>query len=101
MGIFSSLFGEKGKRAELAAILHELAQPLQLANMLARIELCQKALALVRREQDPEIWAALHGELGHCCAQNPHGERAGNLERAIQHFEQALAVYTRETFPQD
>ena len=32
-------------------------------------------------------------------ASSIRGERADNLEQAIHHYEQALQVYTRETFP--
>jgi CHAT domain-containing protein/tetratricopeptide (TPR) repeat protein len=94
-------FGESSDRAELNRILHELSQPDALANVQASIELCQKALRLVHREQDPEIWAILQMMSGLLAAESPYGLRGGNLELAIDHYEQALTVYTVEDYPQD
>ena len=42
-----------------------------------------------------------HNNLGNAYSERIRGERAENLEQAIQHYEQALAVRTREAFPQD
>jgi CHAT domain-containing protein/tetratricopeptide (TPR) repeat protein len=64
-----------------------------------RIELCRRALRLVKREQDPVLWASLQGELGASLAGNPYGDRSVNYEEAIAAFEQALRVLTREGEP--
>jgi CHAT domain-containing protein len=64
-----------------------------------RIQLCQAALALVDRAQQPELWAALQLEFGNSLAQNPQEEQADNLEAAIVHYQAALTVYTREAMP--
>jgi len=85
---------------ELAAILGELSQQGRPDELPARIQLFQKALKFVRREQAPTLWATLHNELGNSLIQNSDGVRAENLEQAITHFEQALTVYTREDFPE-
>jgi hypothetical protein len=81
---------------ELYALLQELLSPLRLSDMPHRIQLCQAALALVDRAQQPELWAALQLEFGNSLAQNPQEEQANNLETAIVHYQQALTVYTRE-----
>jgi tetratricopeptide (TPR) repeat protein len=84
----------------LEAILNELSQPEQPGEMPARIQLCHTALALLRREQVPPLWAMLHQGLAVYLIKNLLGDRAENLELAIAHFEQALTVYTLEGFPQ-
>jgi hypothetical protein len=85
---------------ELHGLLQELQNPPRLSDMPQRIQLCQAALVLVDRAQQPELWATLQNELGNSLAQNPQGERAENLEAAIAHYEQALEVYTRQAFPE-
>jgi len=58
-----------------------------------------KALELVPPESK-ELWAALQVELANSLAQSPQGDRAENIEQAIQHYEQALKVYTQKDFPE-
>ena len=60
--------------------------------MPRRIALCQRALELVSREQNAELWAALQNELGNSLAESPLGDRAENIEQAIEHYHQALKV---------
>jgi CHAT domain-containing protein len=84
---------------ELPTLLQELQNPLRLSDMPHRIQVCQAALALVDRTQQPELWAALQSEFGNSLAQNPWGTRADNLEAAIAHYQQALEVCTRQAFP--
>jgi hypothetical protein len=45
-------------------------------------------------------WARIQNNLASAYMARIRGERTENLERAIQHFEQALTVYTREAFPE-
>jgi CHAT domain-containing protein/tetratricopeptide (TPR) repeat protein len=63
------------------------------------VELCQRALALVSRAQNPQLWAALQNELANGLAQNPLGNRSENLEQAIAAYQQALTVMTQSTSP--
>ena len=86
---------------ELHTLLQELQSPSRLSDMPYRIQLCQAALALVDRAQQPELWAALQNTFGSSLAQNPRGERAENLEAAIYHCQQALKVFTPQAFPED
>ena len=64
-----------------------------------RAELCRRVLALVTSDENPMLWAALHVELGNSLSQDPLGERADNLERAIKHYSAALTVCNREVSP--
>ncbi|HEX9921086.1 MAG TPA: hypothetical protein VGD99_00340 [Anaerolineae bacterium] len=50
------------------------------------------------RNQD---WAPLQVWLGLAYQERLRGDRAGNLEQAIVHFQQALEVRTRQAFPTD
>ena len=68
--------------------------------MPRRIALCRAALRLVRRTDNPNLWAALQNELANSLAQTPRGERAENLEKAIEHYSLALQVYTRQADPE-
>ena len=52
------------------------------------------------RNAQPELWAGLQVELGNSFSQNPLGSRAKNLDLAINHFNQALKIFTREAFPE-
>ena len=87
--------------AELQAILSELANPGHPNDVHRRVELCRQALALLGRDQNPPLWAALNEQLAIGLAGDQQGERADNLERAIEHYGAALTVYTLGTFPAD
>ena len=56
------------------------------------VDLCERALMMIAREANPELWATLQIELAKSLGQNPRGDRARNLEWAIRHNEQATAV---------
>jgi tetratricopeptide (TPR) repeat protein len=86
--------------AELRALLEEIARLRRLSEMPRKVELCERALGMVERENNPVLWAALQGELANALAQNPLGNRAENLEKAIHHYQQALEVYTRQAYPE-
>jgi len=90
---------EANQATELRKIVEELAQPARLDEMPRRVELCCRALELVERERNPELWAALQMELANSLAQSPSGNRTENLERAIASYEAALEVRTREAMP--
>ena len=53
------------------------------------------------RDAFPQDWAATQNNLGNAYQKRVRGERAGNVEQAISHFQQALEVRTRHAFPQD
>jgi CHAT domain-containing protein/tetratricopeptide (TPR) repeat protein len=86
---------------ELPALLQELQGLNRPSDMPRRVELCQRALTLVNQSAQPKLWAGLQMELGSSLGRNPLGPRAENLELAIEHYNQALEVYTREAFPED
>ena len=81
---------------ELMPVLKELARPARQSDMPWRIELCQHGLRRMKRGQNPWLWAALQDALATSLAQSPSGERAENLERAIEHYHRALEVRTRQ-----
>jgi CHAT domain-containing protein len=85
----------------LQALLAEINNLTRRQDMPRRVELCRRALRMVRREENPQLWAALQGELGNSLWRNPLGDRAENLERAIEAYTAALEVYTRADFPVD
>ena len=86
----------------LLAILNELEQPRrEMGAVGRRVELCQQALTLVNREEDAKLWAALQVILGNNLVKNPQGNRADNIEQAIEAYEQSLQVRTREAMPID
>jgi CHAT domain-containing protein/tetratricopeptide (TPR) repeat protein len=86
---------------ELRRIFEQLARPARLGEMSHRIALCEQALKMIERAEQPEIWAFLQNTLANALAQNPQGKRAENLEQAIEHYRQALEVRTRQAFPED
>ncbi|MDX6380977.1 MAG: hypothetical protein QOI57_2001 [Rubrobacteraceae bacterium] len=86
--------------SELGTLLQELGQLTKPGDMPQAVAVCQAALELVSRDSQPELWAALQGRLGNSLAQNPLGDRAQNIEDAIEHYELALQVYTRQDFPE-
>ncbi len=71
-------------------ILDELNRPASLSEMPRRINLCEQALAMISKEEQPGVWGLLHNALAISLAQTPSEPRAENIEQAIQHFEQAL-----------
>ena len=86
--------------AELGALWEEIARLRRPSEMPRQVELCERALGMVEREDNPVLWAALQGELANAFQQNPLGNRAENLEQAIFHYQQALEVLTRQAYPQ-
>lgn len=51
------------------------------------------------RGDDRILWATLQNSLGIALYENPQGNRAENVEAAIQAYRAALTVYTHETLP--
>jgi tetratricopeptide (TPR) repeat protein len=81
---------------QLQSILRELERPAALSEIPGRVELAEQAIRLTARSSVPLYWARLHAQLGKYLIDNPRGERAANLERAMECFEKALTVYSRE-----
>ena len=66
------------------------------------IEAYQNALAEREQAEDKgQEWAVLQVWLGNAYADLPTGDRAENLERAIECYREALRVYTPEAAPLD
>ena len=92
----------KGDSDERSRIdMHTSEQPKNQINPPTRVELYQRALVLLAREQDTASWAALQILLAESLHRDPFGERAVNLDEAIQSYARAVEVYTREAFPED
>jgi len=85
---------------DLLALLRELQVLKRLSDMPRRVELCQNAIRLVDRNNQPKLWSDLQNDLGNSLAQNPLGPRAENIDLAIDHYNQSLQVLTREAFPE-
>ena len=85
--------------SDLQSILQELARPMGILDMQRRVQLCQQALTMADRADQPQLWAGLQVELANSLAQNHQGEGAENFERAIKHYQQALEVMTRMAMP--
>jgi tetratricopeptide (TPR) repeat protein len=86
--------------AGLRALLEEIARLRRPSEMPRQVELCERALGMVEREDNPVLWGVLQVELANALQQNPLGNRAENLEKAIHHYQQALEVLTRQAYPQ-
>jgi hypothetical protein len=87
---------------EIDAILDELNQPPRDAHdMPRRVAQCRRALALLPKEDNEEVWATLQFELGNALAQNLLQDMTQNFEHAIAAYQQAMEIYTREAFPED
>ena len=91
----------EGPSDELLQIIEELQRPGDVRAMPRKVELARRALELVERSSHPPLWAALQLSLGNYLQQNPQGDRASNLEEAIQCYRDSLEVMTREANPAD
>lgn len=80
----------------LKQILNELKFDATPSELPRQIALCQEALFLIDKNSTPEAWAQIEILLASNLAQNPFGDRADNLEGAIQHYNLALTVFTKE-----
>jgi CHAT domain-containing protein len=87
---------------ELNQILKVLSQPPKsIEEAGQRANLCRQALMLIDRRDNEQLWALLQDELGNNLQKNPLGDRAKNIEDAINAYEQSLQVRTRKDFPKD
>jgi len=83
--------------SEIAAILSELDKINDVREIPRRITLCRQALTYVSETTNPALWTELQGELGDSYLQNPLGDRAENMEHAINCYQQALQMITRDS----
>ena len=69
-----------------------------------RSTLCLRRISILKIAEgivsSPELIADLQNSLGTAWAQLPTGDRAGNIETAIRHYNNALQFSTREAFPE-
>jgi len=86
-----------------AFILYNLSQVIvnfPIGNVAENIEeaiaCCQTALKVLNRDANSELWAEIQNLLGIAYCQRIKGDKAENLEVAIDAFEKALQVFTRE-----
>jgi CHAT domain-containing protein/tetratricopeptide (TPR) repeat protein len=85
---------------EVQQIVHRLGQPVTDPRQeVQRLQLFERALALVDRRWLPQLWAALQNDFANSLQATLAGDRAENLEQAITAFSAALEVYTRVDFP--
>ena len=85
---------------DLNVILQELSQPVHdVRDMPRRVELCHQALSNLPKHDNEFIWAALQGELAISLTKNPVGNRAANIEQAINACQQVLTVVTQTEMP--
>lgn len=69
-------------------------------NFELAIAALEAALAILSREDAPNVWGTIQTSLGVAYGGRIRGKRAENLERAIAAYEAALLVRPRETFPE-
>lgn len=83
---------------EVVNILRELVvEPFPDSDIPRRIALIKSALEQLDRERQPEMWAFFQHHWGNYLSDSPHGDRAENLEEAIEHHRLALEIFQRDT----
>ena len=73
----------------LSTVAESSSQP---ADALRRIELCRRALAMVGRADDAELWARLRAALATALLNCPIGDRKAQVAEAIDALRDALLV---------
>lgn len=64
-----------------------------------RVALCERALQILNKDDNPKLWAFLKREMALRLLSLTDGDRADNVERAIEALKDALTVRTRERMP--
>src|SRR5690242_21180912 len=90
---------DQSERQKIFEELDRQPRPIRRRDMPRRIELCQRALEITSKNEEPELWGGLQDDLANCLAYIPSAGRAENLEQAIQHFNDALTVRLRQNHP--
>jgi CHAT domain-containing protein len=88
-------------QSELESILQALATLTADDDVPLRIDLAQRALGLVQRDQNPMLWANLQAELAEGLQSLDSGDLVDHRERAITAYEQALAVLSQNENPSE
>ncbi|GGF28038.1 hypothetical protein GCM10011383_44730 [Hymenobacter cavernae] len=84
------------KEIELSALIERINE----TAGDARIPLVRRALEFMQDRRDRE-WASLQLKLGLSLKNSSSGDKARNIEAAIQAFDQALKIYNREQYAED
>jgi len=84
---------------ELRPLLQRLKQLNRPTDHPERIQILRQALIQVTQADNPQLWAALQGELGNSYAQSFQGQRFQNIEDAITAYQQSLTVRTQAAMP--
>lgn len=64
-----------------------------------RVALCERAFQILAKGDNPKLWATLKREMALRLLELTDGDRAVNVERAIEALKDALTVRTRERMP--
>ena len=78
----------------------ELRRPDLCTRAPKRIKLLQRALELFTKDEKPIVWANWTSELGRTYAEDRTGDWGTNIRRAIEAFNSALTIQTKETTPE-
>ena len=90
---------DTGLSPEAWEILLELRAPTAVIGAERRLALCRRALALLDRRSYPGLWAGMNAELGRLLPDSTEGNRADNLDRAINCYGLAFEILTKESEP--
>ena len=84
---------------QLALLIDEIIKIEKLSDLPKKIDLLHQAISKVSKRKMPSLWGELNNDLAAALEDNPFGNRAENIERAIYFYEQALDVRTRDAMP--
>lgn len=90
---------DETSKEDLHILLKEIDSLSSSQDMPRKIMMLQHAVSLIKRQTNPELWAALNMMLGCNLYQNSQGNRGDSIEEAISHLNQALEVYNQKDFP--
>lgn len=79
----------------------ELRNLNRLDDMPRRVQVCRDMLVHVTVDKQATLWAIIMTELAHGLARNPQGDRATNIEQAIDCYSTALEHITRDALPKE
>lgn len=105
MGFWKRLFGRSplgldGPHSpEMERLLEGLTGEPEPGEAPHRVALCERALQILEKEDNPRLWAFLKREMALRLLSLTDGDRAVNVERAIEALKDALTVRTRERMP--
>jgi CHAT domain-containing protein/tetratricopeptide (TPR) repeat protein len=87
---------DEDARAELGLIIEQLRG----GKAEDAPGLCRRALSLIDREQQPDLWFFMQGALGEATARSSDGDQAANLAEGIAACRSALSYFTRKRDPE-